>query len=237
MSSNVTDIESESFEYIGFWLRFGASIIDSILLLMITFPLLYLIYGGLYSDELVQGPLDVIISYVFPVVATILFWLYKSATPGKMALSVKIVDAKTGNLPTVSQSIIRYIGYYVSLLPLGLGFLWIGWDAIIPFMILVFWILINPTLFSKPKDYNSWAAKAVLGERIFINRKENPLPNGHLKAIIILNILQSVSVIVLIFGLWNLNLSFTIHGIAYVYLTKMWFLDRMVWLYQSTNSV
>ncbi len=131
MSSNVTDIESESFEYIGFWLRFGASIIDSILLLMITFPLLYLIYGGLYfdSDELVQGPLDVIISYVFPVVATILFWLYKSATPGKMALSVKIVDAKTGNLPTVSQSIIRYIGYYVSLLPLGLGFLWIGWDA------------------------------------------------------------------------------------------------------------
>jgi len=114
---------------------------------------------------------------------------------------------------------------------------WIGWYAIIPFMILVFWIWINPTLFSKPKDYNSWAAKAVLGERIFINRKENPLPNGHLKAIIILNILQSVSVIVLIFGLWNLNLSFTIHGIAYVYLTKMWFLDRMVWIYQSTNSV
>jgi len=113
---------------------------------------------------------------------------------------------------------------------------WIGWYAIIPFMILVFWIWINPTLFSKPKNYNSWGAKAVLGERVFMKRKEAPLPNGQSKAIIILNILQSISGVVLIYGLWNLDLSFTIHGIFYVYLTKMWFLDRMVWLYESSNS-
>ena len=46
-----------------------------------------------------------------------------------MVLKVKVVDAKTGSAPTIRQSVIRYIGYYVSLLPLGLGFLWVLWDT------------------------------------------------------------------------------------------------------------
>jgi uncharacterized RDD family membrane protein YckC len=130
MSSNEMDVHGESFEYVGFWSRFGASIIDSIIIIIITFPILYLIYGSDYldSEEFVQGIPDFIISYVFPVMATILFWIYKCATPGKIALSVKIVDVKTGNNPTVSQSIIRYLGYYVSLIPLGCGFICIAWD-------------------------------------------------------------------------------------------------------------
>jgi uncharacterized RDD family membrane protein YckC len=130
MSSNEMDVHGESFEYVGFWSRFGASIIDSIIIIIITFPILYLIYGSDYldSEEFVQGIPDFIISYVLPVMATILFWIYKCATPGKIALSVKIVDVKTGNNPTVSQSIIRYLGYYVSLIPLGFGFICIAWD-------------------------------------------------------------------------------------------------------------
>lgn len=131
MSNNEMDVYGESFEYVGFWLRFGASLIDSILIIIITFPTLFMIYGGDYfdSEEFIQGVPDFIISYIFPIVATILFWVYKSATPGKIVLSVKIVDAKTGNKPTVSQSFIRYIGYYVSLIPLGLGFFWVAWDS------------------------------------------------------------------------------------------------------------
>jgi uncharacterized RDD family membrane protein YckC len=35
---------------------------------------------------------------------------------------------KTVNKPTVKQSVIRYLAYYVSLIPLGLGFFWIAWD-------------------------------------------------------------------------------------------------------------
>ena len=122
------EVNDEPVQYVGFWTRLGASIIDSIILAMITFPLLYLIYGGEYFDssESVQGFVDVIISYLLPIFATILFWIYKSATPGKIILAVKIIDEKTGNKPTVKQSVIRYIGYYVSLIPLGLGFFWIA---------------------------------------------------------------------------------------------------------------
>lgn len=125
------EADKESFEYVGFWLRCGASLIDGIIIIVLTFPILYLIYGVEYfnSDSFIQGTPDFIISYILPLVATILFWVYKSATPGKMALSVKIVDAKTGNPLSVRQSTIRYIGYYISLIPLGLGYFWVIWDA------------------------------------------------------------------------------------------------------------
>lgn len=124
------DICQKTFEYVGFWSRFWASIIDSILLIVISMPILYFIYGAQYfdSDELIQGTPDFIMSYAFPLIATVLFWIYKSATPGKLALSAKIVDAKTGNAPTPTQSVIRYLGYYLSLFPLGLGFFWVAWD-------------------------------------------------------------------------------------------------------------
>ena len=117
-------------QYVGFWLRFGASVIDSIILIMFTYPFLFLIYGSQYFDsaESVQDFSDVIITYALPMLATILFWIYKSATPGKILLQAKIVDEITGNKPTVKQSIIRYFAYYVSLIPLGVGFFWIAWD-------------------------------------------------------------------------------------------------------------
>jgi len=97
---------------------------------LIAYPVLYFFYGGEYftSSSAVQGVSDVIINYIFPIFAIILFWVYKSATPGKMVFCVKIVDEKTGGKPSVKQCIIRYIGYYVSLIPLGLGFFWVAWD-------------------------------------------------------------------------------------------------------------
>lgn len=131
MSSSEIEGNTEAFQYVGFWTRFGASIIDTIILIMITFPILFLIYGGeyFYGGEMILGWPDFIVSYVFPILAIILFWVYKSATPGKIALLAKIVDEKTGNKPSIKQSVIRYIGYYVSLIPLGLGFFWVALDA------------------------------------------------------------------------------------------------------------
>ena len=115
---------------VGFWKRVLASIIDTILMLMITMPILYMIYGGSYFDgtQLSHGVMDILLQYVFPAVAVILFWMYKSATPGKMVIGAKIVDAKTGGKVPTGRLILRYIGYYVSAIPLGLGLLWVGWD-------------------------------------------------------------------------------------------------------------
>ncbi|EAS43053.1 RDD family protein [Photobacterium profundum] len=125
------NVQKESkFEYVGFWSRVGATLIDTIIIVMISAPLMYMFYGDsyLYSDDFVLGFVDVIMNYIFPLVAVIIFWTYKSATPGKMAIKAIIVDADTGKRPTTKQYIIRYFGYFISTIPLCLGLMWVGWD-------------------------------------------------------------------------------------------------------------
>lgn len=68
---------------------------------------------------------------LFTVLACILWvglWYWYSATPGKMLMKMKIVDAETGMPPSTGQNILRFIGYHVSLLVFGLGMFWIMWD-------------------------------------------------------------------------------------------------------------
>ena len=61
-------------------------------------------------------------------VIVVSFWLCRNATPGKMLLNMEIVDARTGEKPTLFQWLLRYAGYVIAVLPLMLGFLWILWD-------------------------------------------------------------------------------------------------------------
>ncbi|PIE23820.1 MAG: RDD family protein [Neptuniibacter caesariensis] len=121
---------NEDLEYIGFWPRVGASLIDTILLGIITWPLLTAFYGESYwaEENLIQGPMDFLLSWVFPAVAVIVFWVMKQATPGKLAVAAKIVDAKTGNAASTGRLIGRYLAYYLSALPVGLGFIWVAFD-------------------------------------------------------------------------------------------------------------
>ncbi len=117
-------------EYAGFWIRTGAAIIDTIVVFIIIAPILTAIYGTEYwvSDSFAQGVWDILFNYILPAIAIIVFWVYKSATPGKMATKLTIVDAKTGGKPSTGQFIVRYLGYYVSMLPLFLGIIWVGID-------------------------------------------------------------------------------------------------------------
>ena len=117
-------------EYAGFWIRVGASLIDTILLMIIIFPVVTAIYGKSYwsGESLIQGFWDGMFSYILPAVAVIVFWVYKSATPGKMMTRLTIVDAKTGGKPSTGQFIGRYLAYYLSAIPLCLGFIWVAFD-------------------------------------------------------------------------------------------------------------
>jgi len=118
--------------YAEFWARTGAALIDSVLCMLIIWPLLISVYGWAYFDGektgFIAGPVDFIVSWVMPTIAVIMFWLKKQATPGKMVFSIKVIDAVTGQTMSVGQSIGRYLAYFVSILPLGLGFLWIAFD-------------------------------------------------------------------------------------------------------------
>jgi uncharacterized RDD family membrane protein YckC len=123
-------MEGEDYVYAGFWIRVGASIIDSILILLVITPILTAIYGREYwvSESFIQGTWDVLLNYILPAIAIVIFWIYRSATPGKMLLGLTIVDAGTGGKPSTGQFIGRYLGYYVSTIPLLLGLIWVGID-------------------------------------------------------------------------------------------------------------
>ncbi|AMO98176.1 RDD family protein [Collimonas arenae] len=122
--------DTNQLEYVGFWLRVWASIIDTVLVLAITTPLLLAIYGRerLAAGITFSGFANFLISYVFPAVAVLLFWSFRQATPGKMAISARIVDARTGGPTSVGQNIIRYLGYFPSTFVFCLGLIWVGLD-------------------------------------------------------------------------------------------------------------
>lgn len=75
---------------------------------------------NIYSNSMIQ--------FFVSALVIILFWFFRSATPGKMLLKMRIVDADTGGKPSLLSFFIRYIGYFVSLIPFCLGFFWIGID-------------------------------------------------------------------------------------------------------------
>ena len=77
----------------------------------------------------IEGPADFLISWVLPAVVVIWFWVSRGQTPGKMAIGAKVVDAESGELVSVGQGILRYVGYFVSAIVLLLGYIWVGIDA------------------------------------------------------------------------------------------------------------
>ena len=120
----------ENKEYAGFWIRFGALLIDLVIMMIVLYVPLSLIYGEEYwvGDKLIYGFWDVMLGYVVPFVATIWFWLHYFGTPGKMAMKLQIVDASTGGKMRTGQAIGRYFAYILSAVPLCLGFIWVGVD-------------------------------------------------------------------------------------------------------------
>lgn len=120
----------ENKEYAGFWIRFGAMLIDSIVMLIVLYIPLSFIYGEEYwvGDQFIYGFWDVMLGYVVPFVATIWFWLRYMSTPGKMATKLRVVDASTGNKLSTGQAVGRYFAYTVAILPIFLGLIWVGVD-------------------------------------------------------------------------------------------------------------
>jgi uncharacterized RDD family membrane protein YckC len=141
------DGKTASPEYVGFWSRVLATTIDLILSSLLVAPLVNAFYGSSTSGDLgalsgspddvlswasgafaIKGPADFLISFVLPAAATIAFWVARQATPGKMVIHARIVDAVTLEKPSPGKLLVRYLGYYVCFFSLCLGFAWVGWD-------------------------------------------------------------------------------------------------------------
>ncbi|MGG5573004.1 DUF6653 family protein [Vibrio diazotrophicus] len=108
---------------------------------------------------------------------------------------------------------------------------WIGGYSVIAILLSFLWVWVNPRLFGVPEKTNNWASMATFGERIYLKRKVEAIPQHHIKPILILQSLTSLGIPVFIYGLWRLDLSFVLAGNLWIMVFKAWFVDRMVWLY------
>src|SRR5690606_28428465 len=95
---------------------------------------------------------------------------------------------------------------------------------------------LNPRLFARPRSTDNWASKSVLGERVWLNRDRVPVPPHHRRFPHILNGLAAVGAVVVIWGVTSLQVWPTLLGAVVVYFSKLWFLDRMVWLYEEMKT-
>ena len=122
-------MNKENLEYVGFWPRVGSTTLDSLAMWCITVPLTAIAYGEFVppmADS--RGFADFMINCMLPIFLSIFFLVKFAATPGKMLLGAKVVDADTGKPLTLAKAVLRYLGYFVSFVPLGLGFFWIAFD-------------------------------------------------------------------------------------------------------------
>jgi hypothetical protein len=114
---------------------------------------------------------------------------------------------------------------------------WLGWWALVPISIVLLWLWLNPQIFPKTKSTNNWASKAVLGERVWMNRKEIPVPKHHFYMPNILSAVGVIGIIPFIWGLYVLEVWPTIFGGVVAFISKMWFCDRMVWVYEDMKHL
>ena len=114
---------------------------------------------------------------------------------------------------------------------------WIGWPlALVLTLLCLVWAWLNPRIFPPPRSLDNWASKAVMGERIWLARDETPIPARHARAAVILATLAALGIPFLLWGVLAFDPWPVMFGLAVVYFAKLWFIDRMVWLYEDTSA-
>jgi uncharacterized RDD family membrane protein YckC len=109
----------------GFWIRFGALLLDG-LILGIPFAILVVIAAQISTGLAV-------LVYVLWLVAYIAYPVYyeggpQCATPGKKICGIKVIDMNGGGSIGHSRAFVRWLMRIVSGAVFYLGYLWMLWD-------------------------------------------------------------------------------------------------------------
>jgi hypothetical protein len=116
------------------------------------------------------------------------------------------------------------------------SFHWFGEWSLLPLTVIVLWLALNPHAFAPPASTRSWASRAVLGERVYLMRELHPIPVEHVNATTLLSIGSGVGGLFFLAGLLTREPAAFLTGGATVFLCKLWFIDRMVWLFEDMQK-
>lgn len=126
----------------GFWRRFVAAIIDGLILgvfgMVITIPLEFAKYGALGGDENAGGKIFIMLTVLSWMVSVLMslayhawFNFHKGGSPGKLVLSLRVVDAETGTYIKYGHTVMRELlgKLVVNSVTLGIGYIIAGLRA------------------------------------------------------------------------------------------------------------
>ena len=104
----------------GFWIRFVAAIVDSIILGVVYFVIMFaMIAIDMFALATILGFIWALGYHIYFPSSDMM------GTPGKAICGLKITD-ESGNKISVGKAILRYIGYIISGLVLYIGFIIVG---------------------------------------------------------------------------------------------------------------
>lgn len=114
----------------GFWIRVVACILDNIWLGVVGLVVMLVVtlFVPMDKESMKYLYTNGSINLILPLILVVSLWIKYASTPGKMVFKGKIVDAETLQPVSNGRLVLRYIGYFVSILTLFLGFFWIAWD-------------------------------------------------------------------------------------------------------------
>jgi uncharacterized RDD family membrane protein YckC len=106
----------------GFWSRFGAALLDGLILAVPAIILSFILKDAI-------GLLYLIIIVLYLGYYTYFEGGDTGQTPGKKALGIRVYDFRQGGPIGYGRGFLRQIMKYVSSIPLYLGYLWMLWDG------------------------------------------------------------------------------------------------------------
>ena len=104
----------------GFWRRFGATLIDGIIL-GAFYGLMYALLGANAA-----GLLNLVASYTY---YTLLEGGSSGQTIGKKVLNIRVIDFRAGGPLGYGRAFLRNLARILSSIPLLLGYFWMLWDS------------------------------------------------------------------------------------------------------------
>jgi uncharacterized RDD family membrane protein YckC len=119
-------------QYAGFWIRFAAYLIDTIVIYFVIF-----LVGAVAGVGVMADPENINYSlfigmYAFIFIGVVAYFIImessaKQGTLGKMAVGIKVGDANGGRI-SAGNAAGRYFSKILSGMILGVGYMMAGWD-------------------------------------------------------------------------------------------------------------
>ncbi len=133
------------------------------------------------------------------------------------------VWTRVATLPVLLLALFSHVwaGWWVAAAATGAVLIWSWW---------------NPRLFPPPRRTDTWPARATFGERLWLCRHHRPVPDHHRIVPHVLTVVAAIGAVLGLAGAIAGAVWPAVLGGILAYFGKLWFCDRMVWLFDEMTA-